>query len=281
MYPLRVRVQQKFVRPFLKNRLSTPFISRAFFRSLCDISLDPWPQKSRTWLQDLRQARVVFCKSSDLLFVLEELKKELSGKTLVAADADVDFFNHDLPLNSLKRLFLQNSFISDGKRIKTLPIGVENLSIAINGLPWNLKPTKKERAGGVLIGPMSITHPVRKQLLLNIDEFHEEGFKVIRKTITPTKYAKLSSRFIAVACPRGNGEDTHRLWESLYRESYPIVLRNLWSEGLESLKLPLLFVEDWSIKELTRVRKSLPNESFNAKSIPALWSDYWQKQIQS
>lgn len=51
-----------------------------------------------------------------------------------------------------------------------------------------------------------------------------------------------SSKF--VFCPRGNGIDTHRLWESLYMGSIPIVRY----ENTHSLftDLPILFITDWS-----------------------------------
>jgi hypothetical protein len=51
-----------------------------------------------------------------------------------------------------------------------------------------------------------------------------------------------SSKF--VFCPRGNGIDTHRLWETLYMGSIPIVKY----ENTHSLftDLPILFINDWS-----------------------------------
>lgn len=51
-----------------------------------------------------------------------------------------------------------------------------------------------------------------------------------------------SSRF--VFCPRGNGIDTHRLWETLYMGSIPIVkyenAHHLFTD------LPILFIKDWN-----------------------------------
>jgi hypothetical protein len=51
-------------------------------------------------------------------------------------------------------------------------------------------------------------------------------------------------RFGFVACPVGNGIDTHRVWETLYMGGVPIVLRNPIVEEL--LKdLPHLVVTSW------------------------------------
>jgi hypothetical protein len=49
-----------------------------------------------------------------------------------------------------------------------------------------------------------------------------------------------------VACPRGNGIDTHRLWETIYLGSIPIVLKqHMPVKGLD-MHLPILVVDDWS-----------------------------------
>jgi hypothetical protein len=45
-------------------------------------------------------------------------------------------------------------------------------------------------------------------------------------------------------CPRGNGIDTHRLWECLYLQVIPIVDRNCVTEAHENLGL--LIVDDWN-----------------------------------
>jgi hypothetical protein len=47
-----------------------------------------------------------------------------------------------------------------------------------------------------------------------------------------------------VLCPRGNGVDTHRLWETLYMGSIPIVKRDIAMQDFEGL--PICFINDWS-----------------------------------
>jgi len=44
--------------------------------------------------------------------------------------------------------------------------------------------------------------------------------------------------------PRGNGLDTHRLWESLYLGTIPIVKKHLSMKDFEDL--PILFVDEWA-----------------------------------
>jgi hypothetical protein len=48
-----------------------------------------------------------------------------------------------------------------------------------------------------------------------------------------------------VLCPRGNGRDTHRLWETLYLGAIPIVKRRDLPEDLLS-DFPIWIVNSWS-----------------------------------
>jgi hypothetical protein len=47
------------------------------------------------------------------------------------------------------------------------------------------------------------------------------------------------------ACPRGNGVDTHRIWESLYLGVVPVVERSVLSEHWSACGLPLVLIDDW------------------------------------
>ena len=55
-------------------------------------------------------------------------------------------------------------------------------------------------------------------------------------------------------CPRGNGQDTHRLWESIYLKTIPILLRNNFSLNFYNLNLPVLLIDNWS--EINNFSKS-------------------------
>ena len=200
---------------------------------------------------------------------------------LIAGNSDYEFKSiKDLPFSSFERFFLQNSFISDNKNIFTLPIGIENLRIGINGLPSNLKysPDWNLRKNKVLVGPFSPTHQERIELIGTASQ-DSKNFNLISDSITPSKFAKTMSQFKFVACPRGNGVDTHRLWEALYRGCVPIIKRDKWSESLEVLSLPIILVNDWS--EISNsISTWAPNKGFNPEELKPLWINYWQELIQ-
>ena len=95
-----------------------------------------------------------------------------------------------------------------------------------------------------------------------------EGRKTFLKELRDHKF---------VLCPRGNGIDTHRLWETLYMGSIPIVKRCCAMN--EFLDLPILFIDDWSkINEeyLEAKYNEITSQSWN---LDKLKFSYWEKSI--
>jgi hypothetical protein len=80
-------------------------------------------------------------------------------------------------------------------------------------------------------------------------------------------------------CPRGNGIDTHRLWESLYCRTIPIV--KYCEANRNFLDLPILFVDDWKqITEhfLNEQYDRICNTKWNYSKLSASW---WKTQFNS
>lgn len=53
----------------------------------------------------------------------------------------------------------------------------------------------------------------------------------------------LASSYFCIA-PRGNGIDTHRVWEALYLKTIPVVIRSVVAE--QHADLPIVMLDDWS-----------------------------------
>jgi len=86
-----------------------------------------------------------------------------------------------------------------------------------------------------------------------------------------------SSKF--VFCPRGNGIDTHRIWETLYMGSIPIVkyekTHHLFTD------LPILFIDDWNtISEdfLNQKYLEITSKDWN---MDKLTMSYWEEFIKN
>ena len=86
-----------------------------------------------------------------------------------------------------------------------------------------------------------------------------------------------SSKF--VLCPRGNGIDTHRLWETLYMGSIPIVKYENTHHLFKDL--PILFINDWD-----EITEDFLNKSYD-KMVNMEWNlnklkiSYWLEFIEN
>lgn len=75
-------------------------------------------------------------------------------------------------------------------------------------------------------------------------------------------------------CPRGNGVDTHRLWECIYSGVIPVVEKHINNKNIRDL--PILFVD--SFKEINKefLLKNEKNIGYNIEKLNINW---WKKYI--
>jgi len=266
------------IRNWKKN--SFPFLSGDVFADYADVSLfEPRFRRNAPSLDDVSNAKIIFCPSHKYEEMLTRFGHVIRARVLILGNSDRDFTGPLLNLPaSVVRVFRQNSTYFDEVH-QFLPIGIENIRLGQNGqrklfasrYVTNIKQPR------VLVGPFSPTHKERN-FLISLNEDLKGPHHVLRGRISPKNYAKVSSRFAYVSSPRGNGLDTHRFWEALYRGSYPVVLKTSWSVMIESIGIPVIQVNQWSIEELERISQlSMP--VFNPKSVNQIWANYWYEQI--
>jgi len=97
--------------------------------------------------------------------------------------------------------------------------------------------------------------------------------------MSPSLYSDLVSSYKYVASVRGNGVDTHRLWETLYRGGIPIITRDSWQQSLSHLQLPILTIGEWSLVELLSTIQTEQIAEYIPADLPALWWNYWKNSI--
>jgi hypothetical protein len=80
-----------------------------------------------------------------------------------------------------------------------------------------------------------------------------------------------------VLCPRGNGVDTHRLWETLYMGSIPILRRHIALSDFEDL--PICWINSWdeiTPEFLDKEKQRIESTTWN---LDKLTISYWKKRI--
>lgn len=252
---------------------SSPFISPDTFKNYCDLDLDNIFIRNK---HEIENASVIFCNSGRVQEFFDSYSRQINASVLIFGNNDVDFkeFNFKIP-KSVRRIYLQNSVIHD-PFFRTIPIGIENLKFLTNGLPHLFADhfSKIDKQAKLLVGPFGKTHPERIQLLSQ-EYVPNEFIEIQSSRLRPRKYAKISSSFKFIACPRGNGLDTHRFWETLYRGSLPVVIASKWSQHFLNLGVPLVEVSSWDEAFFLFENQMVEKIDFNPKNIGPLWDSYW------
>jgi hypothetical protein len=105
-----------------------------------------------------------------------------------------------------------------------------------------------ERETEILFPFCNYTNPLRPIWLQKGRQLRglREGYECIPHPIPCEDYAEAMASARAVVCPPGNGIDTHRVWETLYKGGWAIVQDNVHTRLLltEWPDLPLLPVRD-------------------------------------
>jgi hypothetical protein len=250
------------------------------FADLADVALfrDKWPTPD---IKEIKAAKVVFLANHDVEGFIELYSSICKPKVLIVGDGDRDWRSFDFPkLSSLRRVFLQNSYIESDSKFRCLPIGIENRKYGRNGMPYNFLDfyIRRRKINGVFLGPLGETHPIRK-LISELDLKHIRNVHKLSDRLSSLEFALESSKWTHVVAPRGNGKDTHRFWETLYRGSVPVVESDEWSMNISRYGIPMETVKRWTREEIQEIAESPKTQPVDPKSIPALWRDYWQESI--
>ena len=144
-------------------------------------------------------------------------------------------------------VFLQNN-IHSHPRIHSLPMGVQNKMWRqrVTWLHYSEDLRINDKHDLAVCSWFGTTHPVRKELRAFLEANPFPGLRLLQK-IPPEKYEGYLEKSIFSFCPPGNAYDTHRLWESLFARSMPIVLKDIFIERLQHdfPSLPLIVVDSF------------------------------------
>jgi hypothetical protein len=276
--PRNIRLYSK--RSLLWNSNSYPYLSGDLFADMSDVSLySPRFRVRKSSVKDISDAQVIFCPSHHYEEFLSDFGRTARAKVLILGNSDRDFLEPLEGIPKSVRLVMCQNLNFEDPRYCPIPIGIENSRLATNGLRglFDADTPGKVKQYKVLFGPFSKTHAERTDLLSLKGASEYIHFENNR--LTPKDYSVLSSQFKFIASPRGNGLDTHRFWEALYRGAVPIVRRNSWSNQMRKIGIPLAEVANWTETEIESV---VLNSDFNFEKIklsPPLWWPWWDNKI--
>jgi hypothetical protein len=123
------------------------------------------------------------------------------------------------------------------------------------------------------------TYPQERQNVFDLFQDKEWVTKgVIENTLEGrTTFLREIKNHTFALCPRGGGVDTHRLWETLYMGSIPIVKKDVALSDFEDL--PICFINEWdevSPEFLYNEKQRILSRDWNMQKLKV---SYWIEKI--
>jgi len=230
--------------------------------------------------------------AKNLLGILKDVKTPI---ILVTHNGDTNITpNHIIP-ECVHMWFAQNVAMKHPK-IQSIPIGLENSRWYRNVKKRDVMqdlynkyyhgPLKgDEKCPGHLayMNHNVSTNPKERQLLYDLFEHKPWVYSYRGKNSNDALQFRVYMNAICVHpfmfCPEGNGIDTHRTWEVLYMDRFPIEKRNYNNQYYTDL--PIVFVDSWEEVTEDFLRKKWKEMIEGDYAYEKLTFTYWADWIKS
>lgn len=205
---------------------------------------------------------IFFCKTDYLVSLFNKLASHNKPSILITGNSDypiTDEITSRVP-RCIKKWFAQNAD-TENPLVTGIPMGIENHEDCIlegHGMGWesakkkievlsnftSVEPTRDVYANFSLN-----THHSRKAVheICELLDFATIKISLDHAEINKRSYEDYTSDILdhrMVVCPRGNGVDCHRVWETLYLGRIPIIKKELAMRYFK--ELPIIYLDDWT-----------------------------------
>lgn len=219
------------------------YISGEKFKSFCDIRLD---DKDLSILDDTNKSTyILYADSEKYVDALSFIHHQSPNKfVLVTHNGDTEIKSTGLPHN-LVYWFAQNLNFKH-PQVSPLPIGLENTHWHPNKIPMMMKAKPFFNRKIKVFGQFNTeTYPKERCALVRLmsDNIMSDWYPA-RNGVAFDHYLNNLLNYQYCFCPRGNGIDTHRIWECLYMGCIPVVKAHITHMFPDS-DLPIYFVKEW------------------------------------
>lgn len=274
-YILEVKIIRLFYELLNYHPTSEPFISGDTIKNISTYEYNGGTLR-------INKPEIIFTNTH----LLSKLSKQLNSIKypfiLITHLSDHQVDEKFLSIVNNKKLihwYAQNCLLKH-KKISNFPIGLEDRWRHNNGIIQDfikLRKKKVNKISRILYGfsvnnNIMVRKPAQQTLgKLSITDYYYETSRVYRKKLI---------NYMFVACPEGNGIDTHRFWEALYLNVIPVITNKNFYSQFENL--PILAINKWA--DLGSYSEDDLNSFYQKnqhkfKLIKYIWIDYWKKHI--
>jgi hypothetical protein len=213
----------------------------------------------------------IFVKTDDLLHFYQKLSNSsinLNNKIIITHNSDYEInLNYIHFLNNIKKQYSQNCLISH-KNLEAIPIGIENCLWFNHEILHKIRirnDIKKEK--NIYFMFSLTTHFSRNECYEKLKDKLEWNNKLTKEEY----FIELKKHKYAI-CPRGNGLDTHRIWECFYLDVIPIMLIK---DHIKIDNLPIIYLNDWNDLDNFNI-----TQNFKNIKLSKITFDYYVKKLQ-
>lgn len=227
-----------------------------------------------------REPSSIFVYGHDTPEFLKNIEKIKKPFKLITHNSDLGIFEHYRPYitDKIIQWYGQNNYIKHDK-VFSLPIGIArkrwphgNLDVLKSIMAKNNEKTN------LVYKNFDIGTNVHERT--NVHIITQNNGILMSNKVNIESYWERISKSIFIVSPKGNGVDCHRIWESLYLKSIPIVEKH---QSLIQFKdLPILFIDSWNTVTSDFLRKNIDifNNTNYENSLNMLKLSYWKDRIQ-
>jgi hypothetical protein len=213
----------------------------------------------------VNSSKIIFIYTHFLDFFIQFILPRISEKfILITHNSDYEINeNYLILLNSpfLTVWFAQNILFSHNKLLG-IPIGIQNSQ-------WNdqikdliFTKSKKIHKSKLIYANFNPTTHFSRDEAMSIA--HKLPFCTLEFNVSSEIYLTNLAMHKFSICPRGNGIDTHRFWESQYLDVIPIIIKSEWTQAYSNF--PCLILNDWDqllYLDLNKEYLKIKNYSYN------------------
>jgi hypothetical protein len=237
---------------------------------------------------------IIFCKTDYIFAEFENIKKIPNNVTLITGNSDypIDDYRFSQKPENITKWFGQNILVNDDCLIP-IPIGLENKLESVrtgHGIGYYDRVNEKE----FLLSRQINKTPSKKYYAnFNISTNYDYRSKIKKiclesphidweeSNLSLTSFFDKILDYEAIICPIGNGIDTHRLWETLYSNRIPIIIK-VGNYKIYELyeKLPIIILENENqLYDETFLDNKLKKIKNNKYDMSLLDMSYWHQKI--
>jgi hypothetical protein len=228
----------------------------------------------------LNPSSTVYCKFDYLEYLISYLnhRKCKTPFILITGQSDFPITNDVFDAVRSKINIRWHGCNNQCNRAGGIPLGIADDFCTLT-VKDNFEQTTGEKL--LYVNHRIETYPSERLLPYTI--FKDKSWATV-ETPTPKgntdTYKKQLTSHKFIVCPRGNGIDTHRIWEALYCGVIPIVKRNVVHKELEG-NLPILFVDSYEQVDksfLDTTYDTFKTKSWNMDMLKVSW---WLQKIKT